>query len=54
MHCVAHRLALAIGGAGNKVIKVKYVLEMLDSIYRHYEKSFVRTAGLRSVQVSNR
>ena len=50
IHCVAHRLALAIGGAGNKVMKVKFVLEKLDSIYRYYEKSFVRTAGLRSVQ----
>ena len=50
IHCVAHRLALALGSSGNSVIKVKYVLDRLDALHRHYEKSFVRTSGLRDIQ----
>ena len=45
-HCVAHRLALAVGATGNEIMLIKFVLERLDTIYRHYQKSFVRTSGL--------
>lgn len=50
VHCVAHPLALAIGAAGNSTMKL--VLHRLDSLYRHYKHSFVRTAGLRVIQVA--
>ena len=39
-HClsVAQHLALALGGSSNNVMKVKFVLERLDTVHRHYKK----------------
>lgn len=52
IHCVAHRLALALGGAAKLIMDVGSVLDTLDSVYRYYRKSHVRTSTFRTVQVS--
>ena len=48
-HClsVAQRLTLSLWGSSNHVMKVKFVLEWLDAVNRHYKKSF---ACLRNIQ----
>lgn len=51
MHCAAHRLALAIGAAAKNVMPVNSALDTMDSIYKYYEKSTVRTSGLKEMQV---
>ena len=50
IHCVAHRLALAVGQSSNKIMKVKFVLDRADAIHRYYDASFVRSSGLRQIQ----
>ncbi|XP_038065760.1 zinc finger protein 862-like [Patiria miniata] len=51
-HCVAHRLALAVGGASGKVDYVKKFNNTLEILYHFYEKSSVRTAALKEIQDS--
>ena len=52
IHCVAHRLALAVGQAGSQV---KYIRETfkpnLYTLYLYYDGSAVRTEGLKEIQV---
>ena len=45
-HCIAHRLALAAGQA----TYLKRFKDVLDQLYRFYENSAVRSAGLKSIQ----
>lgn len=49
-HCIAHRLALACGQAANEIPYLKRFKDILDQLYRYYENSAVRTAGLRAIQ----
>jgi hypothetical protein len=49
-HCIAHRLALACGQAANEVPYFKKFKAILDQIYRFYQYSPVRTAGLHAIQ----
>ena len=49
-HCIAHRLALAAGQAANEITYLKFKA-VLDQLYRFYENSPVRSAGLKSIQV---
>lgn len=52
MHCVAHRLALAVGDAGKTTMDINLKLTTLDSLHRYYEKSHVHTSGLETIQAS--
>ena len=49
-HCIAHRLALACGQAANEIAYLKRFKDLLDQLYRYYEKSPVRMAGLKAIQ----
>ena len=49
-HCIAHRLALACGQASDEVPYIKKFKAILDQLYRFYDNSPVRTAGLHSIQ----
>ena len=49
-HCIAHRLALACGQAANEIPYLKKFKDILDQLYRFYDNSAVRTAGLRAIQ----
>ena len=49
-HCVAHRLALACGQASNEIPYLLKFKAVLDQLYRFYDNSPVRTAGLHSIQ----
>lgn len=49
-HCVAHRLALACGQASNEVPYLRKFKSILDQLYRFYDNSPVRTAGLHDIQ----
>ena len=49
-HCVAHRLALAAAQAADEVPYVKKFKAILAQLYRFYENSAIRTAGLRGIQ----
>ena len=49
-HCVAHRLALACGQASNEIPYLLKFKAILDQLYRFYDNSPVRTAGLHSIQ----
>ncbi|XP_070536911.1 zinc finger protein 862-like [Ptychodera flava] len=51
-HCIAHRLALAVGQAVNKVDYIKKFNDTLDVLFRFYEKSPVRASALKQIQVS--
>ena len=48
-HCIAHRLALACGQAANEIAYLKRFKDLLDQLYRYYEKSPVRMAGLKTI-----
>ena len=50
IHCVAHRLALAVAQAGDAVPYVKAFKTLLYNLYSFYENSPVRTAGLSAIQ----
>ena len=45
-HCVAHRLALACGQAANEINYLQKFKTILDQLYRYYQYSPVRMAGL--------
>ena len=49
-HCVAHRLALATSQAADQVPYIKRFKLILGQLYRFYEYSAVRTAGLKEIQ----
>ena len=49
-HCVAHRLALACGQASDEVPYLLKFKAVLSQLYRFYDNSPVRTAGLHSIQ----
>ena len=49
-HCIAHRLALACGQAANEVAYLKKFKDILDQLYRFYDNSAVRMAGLKAIQ----
>ena len=49
-HCVAHRLALAASQAADEVAYVGKFKAILAQLYRFYDFSAVRTAGLRGIQ----
>lgn len=49
-HCVAHRLALACSQAADEVPYMKKFKAILAQLYRFYEHSSVRTAGLKDIQ----
>lgn len=51
VHCVAHRLALAIGGAA-KLTEVNHHLSTVDKIHSYFDKSAVRMAVFKLEQVS--
>ena len=51
VHCVAHRLALALGGSAQLVPRVKLVIETLDSVSPYFDNSPMRTGRLRAVQI---
>ena len=46
-HCVAHRLALACSQAAKEIL---YFKDILGQLYRFYENSLVRYAGLKAIQ----
>ena len=50
IHCVAHRLALAVAQAGDAVPYIKRFKVLLHNLFSFYDNSPVRTAGLRSIQ----
>ena len=50
-HCVAHRLALAAGQSANEIPYLKCLKDILDQLYRSYEYSAGRTAGLKEIQM---
>ena len=49
-HCVAHRLALACGQAADEIKYLKKFKSILDQLYRFYQNSAVRMAGLKAIQ----
>ena len=49
-HCVAHRLALTCGQAADEIPYLKKFKSILDQLYRFYQNSAVRMAGLKSIQ----
>ena len=49
-HCVAHRLALACGQAVDEITYLKKFKSIVDQLYRFYQNSTVRMAGLKSIQ----
>lgn len=49
-HCIAHRLALACGQAANEINYLKKFKSILDQLYRYYQNSAVRMAGLKAIQ----
>ena len=50
IHCVAHRLALAVAQAGDAVPYIKRFKVLLHNLFSFYDNSPVSTAGLRSIQ----
>ena len=50
IHCVAHRLALAVAQAGDTIPYVKRFKVLLHNLFSFYDNSPVRTAGLRAIQ----
>lgn len=50
IHCVAHRLALAVAQAGDAVPYVKVFKTLLHNLCSFYDNSPVRTAGLSAIQ----
>ena len=49
-HCVAHRLALAAGQASGSVQYLNRFKSIVDQLFRFYNYSAVRTAGLAEIQ----
>jgi len=50
VHCVAHRLSLALGGATQNTNMVKIVLKTLNDLHSYYSKSPVREKCFEQVQ----
>ena len=50
IHCVAHRLALAVAQAGDVVPYVKKFKNLLHNLFSFYVNNPVCTAGLRAIQ----
>ena len=50
-NCPAHQEALAVKHAADDVPQIKKFINTLDNMYKFYEYSAVRTAGLKLVQV---
>ena len=50
IHCVAHRLALAVAQAGDAVPYIKRFKILLHNLFSFYDNSPVRTAGLKAIQ----
>ena len=50
VHCICHRLALASAQAAGEVTYLQKVQEILSSLFSFYNKSAVRTAGLKEMQ----
>ena len=50
IHCVAHRLALAVASAAKHHSSINLCLSTLDSVHSYYSKSPVRNATFISVQ----
>ena len=49
-HCVAHRLALVCGQAADEIPYLKKFKSILHQLYKFYQYSAVRTAGIRAIQ----
>lgn len=49
-HCVAHRLALACSQAAEAIPYMKKFKDIVAQLYRFYDHSAVRTAGLKDIQ----
>ena len=49
-HCIAYRLATACGQAANEIPYLRKLKSILDQLYRYYQNSAVRTAGLAAIQ----
>lgn len=49
-HCVAHRLALACSQAAEAIPYMKKFKDIVAQMYRFYDYSAVRTAGLKDIQ----
>ena len=49
-HCVAHRLALACSQAAEAIPYMKKFNDIVAKLYRFYDYSAVRTAGLKDIQ----
>ena len=50
-HCIAHRLALTCGQAANEIPYLKIFKDILNQLYRFYQHSPVRTAGLNASKI---
>ena len=50
IHCIAHRLPLATGQAGNRVPHLKKVKDWLSALWKHFHYSPVRAASLVEMQ----
>ena len=50
IHCVAHRLALAVGQASQSVTYLARFKEILSSLFYFYHNSSVRQSGLTAIQ----
>ena len=49
-HCVAHRLALASSQAAVTIAYMKKFKDIVAQLFRFYDFSAVRTAGLKDIQ----
>ena len=52
IHCVAHRLALAAAQSAAGIPYLTKFKDILGQMYRYYEASGVRMAGLKAIQVN--
>ena len=50
VHCICHRLALASAQAAGEITYLQKVQEILSSLFSFYNRSAVRTAGLKEMQ----
>ncbi|KAE8293775.1 hypothetical protein D5F01_LYC06711 [Larimichthys crocea] len=50
IHCIAHRLALASAQAADGITYLMKFKDLIGQLYRFYEFSPVRTAGLKNIQ----
>lgn len=51
VHCVAYRLALATAGAAKNLMPVNEVFETMNSLFKYYDKSTVRSDSFKDIQV---